>query len=125
MKIKEGMYARVKGNNNFPGGIAKILKIKEEKGKKWLTLDKALDYSFLALITNVIKVSYDPTDLMRVGDVIAYRENIEGFDLICVNNMFDDEVLKMTIDKIRKKELELVSVMTKEQFESISYKVGE
>lgn len=118
MKIEVGMYVRVKGKNNFPGGIAKVLKLEKVKKDTWLTLDKALDYSFLTSMTSIIKASYNIMDLIKKGDYVNGRE---------VTDIFydsNDEVIGIsTIGSVDYINNQIKSIVKKEQFESMKYEV--
>lgn len=72
-----------------------------------------------------IKASYNIIDILEVGDIISFYEDIDNYkkqyvigipDLITLDNIKD----KITNDNIR-----LVSILTKEEMEQMAYKVGE
>ena len=72
-----------------------------------------------------VKASYNIIDILEVGDIISFYEDIDNYkkqyvigipDLITLDNIKD----KITNDNIR-----LVSILTKEQMEQMAYKVGE
>ena len=72
-----------------------------------------------------IKASYNIIDILEVGDIISFYEDIDNYkkqyvigipDLITLDNIKD----KITNDNIR-----LVSILTKEQMEQMEYKVEE
>ena len=74
---------------------------------------------------DVIKASYNIIDILEVGDIISFYEDIDNYkkqyvigipDLITLDNIKD----KITNDNIR-----LVSILTKEQMEQMAYKVEE
>ena len=73
----------------------------------------------------IVKASYNIIDLIEVGDIISFYEDIDNYkkqyvigipDLITLDNIKD----KITNDNIR-----LVSILTKEQMEQMAYKVEE
>lgn len=110
MKLNVGDYVRTQNHNGFAGGIAKILKIEhDEKLKKdWLTLDKALDHiSFLEMSSNVIKSSPNIIDLIRKNEDY-------------VNGKLLDEG---EYEFYKTYPVYIKSVVTKEQFEQMEYKV--
>ena len=72
-----------------------------------------------------IKASYNIIDILEVGDIISFYEDIDNYkkqyvigipDLITLDNIKD----RITNDNIR-----LVSILTKEQMEQMEYKDGE
>ena len=78
-----------------------------------------------ANIEDIVKVSYNIIDLIEVGDIISFYEDIDNYkkqyvigipDLITLDNIKD----KITNDNIR-----LVSILTKEKMGQMAYKVGE
>lgn len=117
--IGVGEYVRTKK------GIFKILGIKTVQTKMNGNHDLAYlidDCPLMYIIdNNFIKHSKNIIDLIEVGDILKIKSDNEittvGFD--------DDytgfyEELK---DHIKRGEMKLISIVTKEQFESIEYKV--
>ena len=124
--MRVGDYVRTKDHNGFPGGIAKIKEIRNDKKHKmdWLKLDKTLDHiSFLEQSTNVVKSSPNIIDLIEVGDYVNGEKVIYKQYKEYPNPLLDHYV----IDTVRcsYREEEIHSIVTKEQFESMEYKVGE
>ena len=126
--MRVGDYVRTKDYNGFPGGIAKIKEIRNDKKHKmdWLTLDKTLDHiSFLEQSTNVVKSSPNIIDLLEVGDVIRYEIEtpLETSGILKgVGDVTDEEML----EKLKKdKAFHVKSIVTREQFSQMEYKVGE
>ena len=112
MKLEVGMYVRT--NNN---GIAKIKGI----NNNFLLLDKIPQSVF---IQNVIRASHtllgndkEPC-LIEVGDIITYKTDIGSIRVQDVHN-------SVVIAMIKNKEIEVLSIVTKEQFESMSYRLEE
>ena len=108
--LSVGMYVKTLN------GIVKIDKIKDS-----IMIDTKGKTHF----GDFIKASYNIIDLMEVGDIISFYEDIDNYkkqyvigipDLITLDNIKD----KITNDNIR-----LVSILTKEEMEQIEYKVGE
>ena len=73
----------------------------------------------------IVKASYNIIDILEVGDIISFYEDIDNYkkqyvigipDLITLDNIKD----KITNDNIR-----LVSILTKEEMEQMAYKVEE
>ncbi len=125
MKIDVGMYVRTKNHNGFAGGIGKIEKIQEDKihKTKWITLDRSLDgISFLVNISEIVKTSYDIIDLIEVGDyvngykVVQVSKSLEGRKYITT-----EAYHKINYGNIFEKEIK--SIVTKEQFKAIEYKI--
>ena len=124
-KLEPNMYVRTKK------GIAKIIdRILEPDHyyfKMWVT-DKFLeindDTEYISEV-DVIKASYNIIDILEVGDIISFYEDIDNYkkqyvigipDLITLDNIKD----KITNDNIR-----LVSILTPEEMEQMAYKVEE
>lgn len=116
MKLEVGMYVRTKY------GIGKINDyINNNYTQKFTYINNCGCAEFLEE-NQVIKASYNIIDLIEVGDYVNGRKVYQvGY------NFQDDFVLKMSEsnyeDFIYPNEIE--TIVTKEQFESISYKVGE
>lgn len=135
MKLEVGMYVRTK-----KGSIGKILGIDyriDGKGNdleniEGLYFDNCIDdigkdiFSLCFYIFKDAKADHDITKLIEVGDLVngylirnitdMVNQNIKAFELFRINGtsriaMWGKEDIK--------------NVVTKEQFESMSYKVGE
>lgn len=125
MKLEVGMYVRTN-----EGIIAKILNIKD--GYAWCdnVLEKVPDegYSFYENdyfnidnevdLDKIKKASYNIIDILEIGDYVNGCKVIkntlkEGGNIVIVQggNCFTNEEIK--------------SIITKEQFEQMAYKVGE
>ena len=118
MKLEVGMYARTKD-----GYISQYKYYDTTNMGKLLCIP--LSNGTFANIEDIVKVSYNIIDILECGDIISFYEDIDNYkkqyvigipDLITLDNIKD----KITNDNIR-----LVSILTKEQFEQITYKVGE
>lgn len=107
MKLEEGMYVRTKNGMK----IGKIVKIhKAINHKSWYELKNGLRiYSY----EEINEPNYSIIDLIEVGDYV------NGFPVIHKEN----DILKCGL-LVQFKENEIKSIVTKEQFESMSYKVG-
>lgn len=108
MKLEVGMYVRTNR-----GYIDKIKKIFEEGDKVFCTEKEGIHFTEL-----IAKASHNIIDLIEVGDYVNGNEVVystlkDGGNIViyktgfCANNE------------------EIKSIVTKEQFESMSYKVGE
>lgn len=100
-KLKVGTYVRTK-----EWGIQKIAWFDNE--------DPIMECGFTVFQKSGYKTSDNIIDLIEVGDYV------NGFPVIHKEN----DILKCGL-LVQFKENEIKSIVTKEQFESISYKVGE
>lgn len=118
-KLNVGDYVRTKHRGFQPPQIAKIKSMKRDAGYKnqyYIELDHNLlpDYNFHIYEEDIEKARPRIIDLIEVGDYVngcpvLHKENNE---LVC-------GLL------LRYKEENIQNVVTKEQFEKNSYKVGE
>ena len=129
MKIESNMYVRTKCGNIFKiiGGNADNWEIDidysklEQTEEYWLELYRYNDnYSFFD-DKNIIKSSFNIIDLIERFDLV------NGHLVIC--KMYENEkdiptIVKCVGDYYFKEE-DIKSIVTKETFESVSYKVGE
>ena len=119
MKLEVGMYVRYE----IFDGIHKITKINKideyvpQSGQLYLKTD-------MCVKSNVIKASHNIIDLIEVGDyvngykvyeIIEYEDNTRAIVIADDNKSIIWEESSQYIK----------SIVTKEQFESMSYKVGE
>lgn len=114
-EIKEGMYVRLD-----TGRIGKVIHVKEKDNYPYSYVRIVIDTERYSRTTrNIIKASYNIIDLIEVGDYVngflvkEVRREIIGLGVI----IFDNGI-SIWEQNIR-------SIVTKEQFESMSYKVGE
>lgn len=130
-EIKVGEYIRTKD------GIRKLVEIYEGKYKtvfgKYL-LDKCYKGSPSIAEKNIGKHSFNILDLIEVGDYVNGHKVYESDDVLVIFNIDDFEYfvnpMGLDLDKYRvvlewQDENYIKNVVTKEQFESIEYKVGE
>lgn len=117
MKPEVGMFYRYKGQ------IGKYKKITELDRYPSFTNNYLRENEVILL--NNAKFSYNIIDILEVGDIISFYEDIDNYkkqyvigipDLITLDNIKD----KITNDNIR-----LVSILTKQEMEQMAYKVGE
>ena len=109
MKIEEGMYVRTE-----KGEIKKVFQYnKQEDNLMWCTLN-----CHATIKSSIVKSSYNIIDLIEVGDyvnglpVVHNAKNNGGNIVIVVNgDAYNEEEIK--------------SIVTKEQFNSMKYEVGE
>jgi len=120
-EIKEGMYVRLD-----TGRIGKVIHVKEKDNYPYSYVRIVIDTERYSRTTrNIIKASYDITDLIEVGDYVNGSKVIEiGEDIDDYGNNF--QTIKVECDDMINYYIESIeSIVTKEQFESMSYKVGE
>lgn len=113
MEIKKGMYIRTKKDD-----IKKVLDIGEYLGiKQYLLNEETMEYT---IDSSIIKASFDIIDLLEVGDYVnGYRVDSIGEKIIyCCEDCYEDYCIKINKEDIK-------SIVTKEQFESIKYRLGE
>lgn len=125
MKLEVGMYIRTK----YCGicdeiAIRKIIKI-DKINNNWFYIDKNVcdiykDYTNKLNTVNVEKASFNIIDILEVGDYVNgyYVEDVlKTFVNVAVgSNYFQSPTIY---------EKDIKSIVTKEQFEQISYKLGE
>ena len=120
MKLEVGMYVRTKG-----GFIDKIISFKSTISNDYVELED----EYYANKKDILKASNNIIDLIEVGDIIKlditdtdnYAE-IQGYncwEISCA------EELNGVKEMIAMESAKLISIVTKEQFESMSYKVGD
>ncbi len=125
-KIKVGEYIRTKY------GIAKI--IKNSTGKNdyfdYYIIDKYFDEVNYIMKEEIIKHSENILDLIKVKDSIEYIEQTEGRDGTILGETYEQRITSQAeLEEVRKSikdgGIKLVSVLTYEQFNTSTYKVGE
>ena len=132
MKLEIGKFIRT------PYGIRKIVNITKDDGYgkpkvRVIELDRHLntpykfDYIFYT-DENVIKkckASYNIIDLIEVGDIISFYEDIDNYKKQYVIGIPDLITLDEIKDKITNDNIRLVSILTKQEMEQMAYKVEE
>ena len=114
MKLEVGMYVRTKK------GIYKINDyINNNYTQKFTYIDNCGCAEFLEE-NQVTKASHNIIDLIEVGDVIS-TNNLCG-QVTCIEG---DKIYTTCYDGECCYDYQIQSIVTKEQFESMSYKVGE
>lgn len=117
MKLEVGMYVRFKDKrgNTY---IRKIVKLANEYPQKLygMEIDIEANYSEYLSLKNVLKASHNIIDLIEVGD---YVNGYKVFEI--------DRIKRFVVCGVFKEfeEKEIKSIVTKEQYESMSYKVQE
>lgn len=127
MKLEVGQFVRFKDKrgNEY---IRKIVEIPEDNRYASLYLDKDANYSKGLSIKNVIKASYNIIDILEVGDYVNGMEvtRISGTrydknDLHCYCEHNGNENWQQVMIPVKN----IKSIVTKEQFEEMSYKIKE
>lgn len=133
-KLEVGMYVRTKN------GIGKVTECR--KHDKWGYIIKILGkYSCFTHTSNkelsdVIKASFNIIDLIEEGDILLlfdkeygeeYKAEVvtdrENFTVVV--NYEQNDLLILEYELITNEHIELLKILTKEQFESMSYRIGE
>lgn len=118
-KINIGMYVRTKNGMKI-GKIAQIHKAVNHKS--WYELKNGLRvYSY----EKINEPSYNIIDLIEVGDIISFYEDIDNYKKQYVIGIPDLITLDEIKDKITNDNIRLVSILTKQEMEQMAYKVGE
>ncbi len=119
MELKVGMYVRTKFC-----GIQKF--VNDDKEHYYFGKTKK-DISLCCLKTEfqrfLIDWSNDIIDLIEVGDVISFKEDIDNYKKTYVLGIADMILLDEIKDKISTDNIRLIGIVTKEQFEEMEYKV--
>ena len=120
MKLEIGMYVRFKDKR----GNEYIRKVIAGYKKGWYGCKVDIEANNVPYVSlkNVIKASYNIIDLIEVGDYV------NGFRVENIYNPTGNEVfwIKLSCNPIDNyKNEDIKSIVTKEQFEQMSYKVGD
>ena len=73
----------------------------------------------------IVKASYNIIDLIEVGDIISFCEDIDNYKKQYVIGIPDLITLDEIKDKITNDNIRLVSILTKQEMEQMEYKVEE
>lgn len=125
--MKVGDYVRTKNKAPFePSQIAKITDMKKDAGYKnqyFITLDHNLPttYNFHIYSEDVIKSSPNIIDLIEVGDYVNKSRvvAIDDYGFIEIEIGYDLEQGELLSQE------DIKSIVTKEAFESMEYRIGE
>lgn len=135
MKLEVGQFVRFKDKRGIEY-IRKITSVNNtypDKLYAGIYIDKEANNSNGVSLKNIIKASYDIIDLIEVGDAFKFKElrthisnksNTKYYE----NYIFDvhnEEELEVIKREIKQGKIKLLEILTKEQFEQMSYKVGE
>ena len=116
LELKENMYYRT-----YSGSINKITSIKDYNEREYLL------NGFYINKDTIKKVSYNIIDILEVGDYV------NGYKVSAIYNPNGDEIVNITVimeygyETINTyiDDYSINSIVTKEQFEQMAYKVGE
>lgn len=111
MKIEVREYVRT-----YEGHIGKIVDLDIDVG---ICLDNLKEPLTIDMI---VKHSKNIVDLIEIGDVLKIKED----NSICYIGLEKDEktiTYKEIIDEIKDNKIELLAIVTKEQFRSVEYEV--
>ena len=125
--IRVGEYVRI--DNDFriiAIGIGKVVKINKDD----VYVKMNLDLPILCSKEDISKHSKNIIDLIKVKDSIEYIEQTEGRDGTILGETYEQRItsqaeLEEVKKSIRDGGIKLVSVLTYEQFNGSTYKVGE
>lgn len=119
MEIEVGEYVRTKKD-----GIVKLLDYEIDGSGLWCgTVDKA----FWLRRENIVKYSSNLIELIEVGDIIEYKINkLSASKIGQVKPYKDARSFKeyLGVEGFGLKQVEIISVLAKEQFENMKYIVG-
>lgn len=107
-KLEIGMYVRTK-----QGKIYKIINNDYLQSTIFRQTNEEIDEPY-----KVLKASHNIIDLIEVGDVITYKTDIGS---IRVQDVHNSVVMAM----IKNKEIEVLSIVTREQFKAMEYRLGD
>ena len=108
--LSVGMYVKTLN------GIVKIDKIKDS-----IMIDTKGKTHF----GDFIKASYNIIELIEVGDIISFYEDIDNYKKQYVIGIPDLITLDEIKDKITNDNIRLLSILTKQEMEQMAYKVEE
>lgn len=125
--IRVGEYVRI--DNDFriiAIGIGKVVKINKDD----VYVKMNLDLPILCSKEDISKHSKDILDLIKVKDSIEYIEQTEGRDGTTLGETYEQRITSQAeLEEVRKSirdgGIKLVSVLTYEQFNGSTYRVGE
>ena len=122
MKLEVGQFVRLKS-----GYICKIINIndfREPNMKYGVEANYLKDVMFIG-DDDVVKASHNIIDILEIGDIISFYEDIDNYKKQYVIGIPDLITLDEIKDKITNDNIRLVSILTKEQMEQMAYKVEE
>lgn len=114
-KIEVNEYVRTK-----KGAVGKLIEIDKKATAYYLDCLKCVS------LKNIVKHSKQLIDLIEVKDLVCFKNklqnSLENEEMII--HIFDNDTLEEVKQAIEKGEIELLEILTHEQFEQSSYKLG-
>ena len=124
LELKENMYIRTKD-----GIIAKVDYIDNDTiffdKELYRTYGDSIDFLEKDNLERIVKASYNIIDILEVGDIISFYEDIDNYKKQYVIGIPDLITLDAIKDKITNDNIRLVSILTKQEMEQMAYKVEE
>lgn len=118
MEIKVGEYVRTK--NGHIGKVIDISHITGQSRKKYLIKWNISKAYYITNIT-IIKNGKNIIDLIEVGDIVQVKDT--HFLDEAKKYMFDIEMLEALKTDIKNNDLEILRILTHEQFEQKAYRL--
>lgn len=129
IKLEIGMYCYNKTNRKL--GIGKIIGFQSNNNIK-VRYKNDIE---LVSIGN-IKASFDIINLIKEGDILLlldkeygekYKAEVveDSINFKSIINFGQDDLLNLEYELITNEHIELLKILTKEQFESMSYRIGD
>lgn len=128
VRTKNGLIFKIIGGNVDNWNLDIPFDMMESFEENWLELYRYNDNGSFFDNKNIVKSSPNIIDLIEVGDFVTYKNSNFYFNIptrVC--GLFDEltlSIVKMVGDNFLN-EVEITSIVTKEQFESMKYKVEE
>ena len=133
-KLEVGMYIRFNYHRvTVPIQISKIKEKHYEDIERYYYLT---DNGLVISEAQILKASFDIIDLIEEGDILLLFDKEYGkeykAEVVVVNENFtavvnyeQNNLLILEYELITNAHIELLKILTKEQFESMSYRIGE
>ena len=136
-KLEVGMYVRTKNKCFQYTQIAKITNMYKDSGYKnqyYIELDRNLipDYNYHIYQEDVLKASYNIIDLIEEGDYVnGLRVEKSKYGELYTSYVYyggdigkQCEVYTTWLEEYKENEDLIETILTKEQYESVKYEVG-
>ena len=124
MKLEPNMYIRTKD-----GIIAKVDYIDDDTiffdKELYKTYGDSINFLEKDNLEKIAKVSYNIIDLIEVGDILEVFSDLHDLLGNEVFRIKDEKHLQHLKNGFDKGYFHLITILTKEQFEQMAYKVGE
>lgn len=121
--MKIGVYVRTKY------GITQFKEYETTNGEKLLCMPvKDGSQGIFANIEDVVKSRTNIIDLVEVGDILLIKDFVDEACMIFTDIYLiqsEQQLLNIKNDLEKNKNKKLYSIITKEQFSSMEYKIGE